>query len=142
VDEPVPPARRRIFWSCALLGWGVMAFGVAGLINESSRTRPDQWVRWFFGALLAHDAVAAPITFAVAAVIVARVPRSWRAAVQAWLFASAVIVLTTWPFLRGYGRSSINPSILPNNYARGLLLVLALLLGASAIAGWSASRRR
>jgi hypothetical protein len=110
-----------------LLGWGVMAFGVLGLFHSSNRTHPEQWARWFFGSLAAHDFIVAPIVFAAGTLLVTRIPAPWRAPIQGGLIASGIIALTAWPFLRGYGRDPDNPSILPNNYAIGLIVVLAIV---------------
>ena len=40
---------------------------------------------------------------------------------------SAVLVAIAWPFVRGYGRRSGNPSLLPRNYAVGLAAYLAVI---------------
>jgi hypothetical protein len=110
-----------------LLGWGLMAFGVVGLIHNSSRTHPDQWVKWFFGSLVAHDFIVAPVVFAIGALLVARIPGPLRAPIQGGLIATGIITPMSWPLLRGYGRDPSNSSVLPNNYAVSLLIVLAVL---------------
>jgi hypothetical protein len=52
--------------------------------------------------------------------------------------ASAAISLVTFPTVRGYGRAADNPSLLPGNYGRSLVLVIALVwLAAFA---WGATR--
>jgi hypothetical protein len=104
-----------------------MAFGVMGLIHNSSRTHPDQWVKWFIGSLVAHDFIVAPLVFAIGALLVARIPAAWRAPIQSGLIATGIIVLMSWPLLRGYGRDPRNPSVLPNNYAVNLVIVLAVV---------------
>ncbi|MGH2752338.1 MAG: hypothetical protein ACRDK3_15935 [Actinomycetota bacterium] len=109
------------------VGWAIIAYGIAGLLDNAGRTNPGQWIRWFAGALIVHDFIVAPLTFAVGAQLVARLRRPLRAPVQGALIASGIIVLTTWPFLRGYGLRADNPSALPNHYAAGLTLVLTLV---------------
>jgi hypothetical protein len=108
-------------------GWIVMAFGIWGLFNDSARTHPTEWARWFFGALVVHDFVVAPIVFLVAALLLARIPARWKAPLQCGLIASAIVAATAWPFLRGYGRRPDNSSVLPNNYSVGLLVVIGLI---------------
>jgi hypothetical protein len=122
-----------------LLGWGLMAFGVVGLIHNSSRTHPDQWVKWFFGSLVAHDFIVAPVVFTIGAFLVARIPALSRAPIQGGLIATGIITLMSWPFLRGYGRDPSNPSVLPNNYAVSLVIVVAV---AWAVAGLLCLGRR
>jgi hypothetical protein len=118
---------------CLILGWLVILYGVWGLFDASQRTNPDQWVRWFLGSLVAHDLVIAPLTFATGAFLVKRVRGSLRGSLQAGLIASAIIVLTVWPLVRGYGLREDNPSALPNNYVAGLMLVLTVVWSGVAI---------
>ena len=40
---------------------------------------------------------------------------------------SAVLAVVAWPFVRGYGRQPGNPSLLPRNYAAGLVVYLAAI---------------
>ena len=133
---------RRSFWVCLALGWVVMGYGVWGLLDNASRTNPDQWIRWFTGSLIAHDLVVAPVTFAVGALVVGRIPLPFRPPFQGGLIASAILVLTTWPLVRGYGLRADNPSALPNNYLAGLALVLAVVWSAVAVIAVRSWRRR
>ncbi|MBW8825417.1 MAG: hypothetical protein JF603_03565 [Acidobacteria bacterium] len=51
------------------------------------------------------------------------------------LLVSGAESLVAWPLARGYGRQSSNPSLLPRNYAHGLLVVLGVTwLGAVVVA--------
>jgi len=133
---------RRSFWVCVALGWVVIGYGVWGLLGNATRTNPDQWIRWFAGSLIVHDLVIAPVTFAVGALVVGRIPLRYRAPLQGGLIASAIIVLTTWPLVEGYGLRADNPSALPNNYLAGLALVLAVVWLAVAIIATRSWRRR
>ena len=118
-----------------------MAYGVWGLVDNATLTNPEQWIRWFIGSLVIHDFVIAPLTFVVGAFLVARVPRQMRAPFQAGLIVSAVIVLTTWPLVRGYGLRSDNPSALPNDYLGGLAMVLIAVWSVVAAVAWRARKR-
>lgn len=123
------------------MGWLVIAYGVWGLFDNSSRTNPEQWIRWFVGSLVVHDFVLAPLTFAVGAMLVSRVS-SLRTPFQAGGIASAIIVLTTWPLVRGYGLRSDNPSALPNDYLTGVVMVLIAVWTVVAAIAWRTRRRR
>lgn len=123
------------------MGWLVIAYGVWGLFDNSSWTNPEQWIRWFVGSLVVHDFVLAPLTFAVGAMLVSRVP-SLRTPFQAGGIASAIIVLTTWPLVRGYGLRSDNPSALPNDYLAGVVMVLIAVWTVVAAIAWRTRRRR
>jgi len=137
-----PRSSRRVFWICAVLGWLLIAYGVWGLFDNDTQTHPEQWIRWFVGSLVIHDFVIAPLTFAVGALLVARIPRPFRAPFQAGLISSAVIVLTTWPLLRGHGLRSDNPSALPNDYLTGLVMVLFAVWSVVAAVALRAWKRR
>jgi hypothetical protein len=108
-------------------GMSVMAFGVLGLFHNASRTHPDQWIRWFLGALLAHDLIVAPVVFSIAALVVSRIPARFRGPIQGGLLASGTLALVSFPFVRGYGRTPENPTVLPNNYAWGVAATLAMV---------------
>lgn len=124
----------KVFWPLAVVGLSVMAFGVLGLFHDSGRTNPSQWVRWFVGAALVHDFLVAPVVFAFAALTRKALPERFRGPVNGALITSAVLAAMTFPFLRGYGENPINDSILPNNYALNLGIVLA---GVWVVAGLS-----
>lgn len=134
----------RVFWPLAGIGIAVMGYGLYGLFENSSRTHPSQWVRWFVGAAIAHDFVVAPIVIGVGVVVVRRVHGLLKAPLQGALIATGILVLLAYPFVRGYGRSPGNPTVLPNNYARGLVVVLAIVwivAGAFMWTGWRSGRR-
>lgn len=120
----------RRFWIAVAVGWAVIAFGVVGLFANARQTHPDQWVRWFVGAALAHDLLLAPVVFSVG-----RYAARWGTSVKGGLIASGVLLLIAYPMVRGFGRDPANPSILPLNYWLNLVLMLAgvwLVVGLSA----------
>ena len=135
------PPSRRTFWICAALGWLVIGYGAWGLLDNATRTNPDQWIRWFVGSLVVHDFVVAPLTFAIGALVVSRIPRRLRVPFQAGLVASAIIVLTVWPLVRGYGLRADNPSALPNNYLAGLATVLLVVWSVVAVVAVRSTKR-
>ncbi len=135
--------RGRAFWIGAVLGWGVMAFGVIGVLGAARRTRPVELGLFLVGGALVHDLLVAPVVLLVAAVAARVVPPVARRGVSVFLFAAGAIALFSFPFIRGYGRNPTNPSILPNDYAAGLAIVIAFI--AVAALGWTAlgvARRR
>ena len=137
-----PTPSRRIFWSSVALGWAVIGYGLWGLFDNANRTNPEQWIRWFAGSLVVHDFVIAPLTFGIGALIATRVPRRIRAPLTGGLIASAIVVLTAWPLLRGYGLRSDDPSALPNDYPAGLAMVLVAVWSVVIAFALRAPRRR
>ncbi|MBV8949756.1 MAG: hypothetical protein JOZ99_02695 [Actinobacteria bacterium] len=122
--EEAKPTYSRLFWPCVLVGWGLIANGVRGVLENSRVVRASAFLRVFIGALLVHDVLLAPFVIAVGVMVARIVPRRVRAPVQAGLIISGVVVLFAFPFVRGYGRIPDNPSILPRNYGQGLAIVL------------------
>jgi hypothetical protein len=117
----------RVFWPLALIGVAIIGFGVYGLLENSDRTHPHQWARWFFGSAIAHDFVLAPVVAGVGILVARHVPARHRAVVQGALISSGIVLLFAYPFVRGFGRRPDDPSTLPNNYAAGLLWILGLI---------------
>lgn len=105
-----PEMNRPVFWGGLFIGGAVMAFGIRGLIDERAAAGPLAVGRVFVGSALVHDAVLAPAVFVLGWAIARYVPAWARAAVQAGLFASAVISLYSGPFVRGYGRADTRSS--------------------------------
>jgi hypothetical protein len=117
------PGGRR-FWASAVIGWGVIAWGVAGIVTNSLDTRPANLARFVVGGALLHDLVVAPLAI-VAGVAVARaVPGRARAPVQAALAVSAIVAVFAYPLVRGYGLAANNPTSLPHDYTANLLAIL------------------
>ncbi len=126
-----PTGYPKVFWAALALGWLVMAIGVRGLLaNADSRmaTRPVGWLVVFIASNLVHDFVLVPVVLIVAGVA-ARLPlsRAVRRPLQFALVCSGVVVLFAFPFVRGYGQNRGNRSVLPQDYTRGTLIVLAFI---------------
>lgn len=142
---PEPVARSEggvAFWIGAVAGWFVIGLGVRMGLHDRE-LKPWLLVKWVVAALVLHDAVWLTV---VAGVGVAggiafrhrRVPIT-----LAWATAtSAVLVAIGWPFVRGYGRRPDVPSALQRNYARGLLVYIAIVWLIAIAAGGIARRRR
>lgn len=117
----------KSFWAGAAVGGAVMAYGVAGLVGAARRTHPVEVATYVVGAALAHDLLVAPVALVVAAAMRRLVPGRLRQPILSVLIASAIVALFAFPFVRGYGRNPANPSVLPGNYATGLVTVLLLV---------------
>jgi len=120
-DDHAGPGR----WIGLALGLPVIAWGIRGVLVESARTHPAELGRWLVGSALVHDAIVLPIVVVVGAAARRIVSdRAWP--MVRWALAtSGVLLLVSWPFVRGYGRSPGNPSLLPRPYGAGVLVALA-----------------
>lgn len=117
----------RLYLPALVVGWLVMAVGLRGLFVNRGAVNPVRWAALFFGSALVHDLVVAPLAIAVALVVSRFVPSRIRPFLQAGLIVSAVVALFAFPLVRGYGRRTGAPTILPLDYGRGLLIVLAVV---------------
>lgn len=112
-------------WIGYAAGVALVVLGFAGLVMDSD---PAGWAWWFGGALVAHDAILVP-----AVLIVGLAVRRAGWAVRAAVIVAGAVTLATLPTVLALGRRADNPSILPLDYGRNLLLVLAAL-GLAALA--------
>lgn len=126
-QPPHPVGNRRIFWTCVLIGWALIVIGIRGVIVDASFTRPPQWSAWFVGAALFHDLVVAPVVFAVAAGLLRRVRRPYRAPLQAALVMTALVAAGSLPVVLQLGEPTGNPTVLPENALPAFVVVLAVI---------------
>jgi hypothetical protein len=121
----------RVFWVLGGVGWALMAFGVLGILKEARATAPPELAAWIIGAAMVHDLVVAPVVFSVGRTV-ARASRGLpRAAIQVGLVLTGILVLYSIPVVGGFGRLGDNPSLLPRTYGASLVVLLAMVWGAT-----------
>jgi hypothetical protein len=125
--RPHPVGNRRLFWICVAVGWALIVLGIRGVIVDARFTRPPQWSGWFVGAAVFHDLIVAPLVFAVAAIVLRRLRRPYRAPVQAALVMTALVAFATLPVVLQLGEPTMNPTVLPNDATPALLMVLGAI---------------
>jgi hypothetical protein len=106
-------------WLGYAFGGALVALGCAGLVLNLD---PVGWALWAGGILVAHDAVLVPVVL-LAGVVVRRA----GGPVRAGLIVAGLVTLATLPTVLALGRRADNPSILPLDYGRNLLIVLTLV---------------
>jgi hypothetical protein len=133
VTRPSVPetTSRRGLLAGLVLGLPIMAFGLRGAFAEAARVHPAELASWIAGAAVVNDLVLLPAVLLAGRAVRRVVPASLWPAVRTGLVASGVLALVSWPFVRGYGRSVDNPSLLPRDYATGV--------GAALVAVWLAA---
>lgn len=104
-------------------------------------------VAWFAGALVVHDGIIAPVVFGLSLLLRragTRIPWAVLAIVQAALVVAAVFAAVVIPAALKKGIGTANPTLLPLEYSRNLLLFYAVLvvLTAAAIGLYLAVARR
>ncbi len=120
------------FWISAAVGWAVIAYGVRGIFQHSLETRPSQLARFVVGGALLHDLVVAPLVILAGVAVARAVPGRARGVVQAALVVTGIVALFSYPLVRAYGLAANNPTSLPHNYARNLMIVLGLVWAVAA----------
>ena len=125
------PAGPR-FWITAAVGWAVIGWGVFGIFSNSLDTRPANLAKFVVGGALLHDLLIAPAVILAGVLIARSVPARTRCPVQAALAISAIVALFAWPLVRAYGLAANNPTSLPHNYGRNLLVILGVVWAVAA----------
>lgn len=126
-------AHGRLFWISLVAAWAVIGFGLVSLLTHARATRPLAFTAYLLGSVFVHDFVLVPMVLAVGVLAGRRLPGTVRGPVLGGLVVSGVLILASYPVLRGSGRLAGNPSLLPRDYAAGLLLVLLAVWGVTAI---------
>lgn len=125
--EPMPIA----FWPALLVGWGAITVGLLGVFQKThhfaGRVPWKEVARWTVGLAVIHDLVVAPAVCVIGLAVSRVLPVRVRAPVQGGLIVSALVTITAWPVYRVGVPLADNPSILPGDYGRGLLVVLSLI---------------
>ncbi|MEX2458159.1 MAG: hypothetical protein WD770_04165 [Actinomycetota bacterium] len=111
-----------LFWTLAVLGWGLIAAGIVGGLRNV--TSVPHWIAWLVGGVAVHDLVVAPVVAGIGRVL-RRTTGAWfRAYVQGSLAFTALVAAVALPNALAFGRDPRNPSGLPANVWGGALLLL------------------
>ena len=132
-------------WLAIVAGWALMIVAVIGAIRDPLLGSSVSWIVWVLGVAVVHDAIVLPIVLGCGWLLGRFAPAVWRGPWRFALVVGAVLVLSTLPIARRWGARSDNPSILPLEVGRNLLVLLAgLALGAllaSVAETWRTRRR-
>jgi len=129
MTEPAAPVEPtpRIFWVGLALGTLPMAWGLWLYLEAAPdlRRRLDL-AKWLVGLDLAHDLVLAPLVVGLGYAVTRVVPPRARAAVQAALIATGMVLLVGWLPLVGSSETD-NPTIQPLDYGPSIATVVAVI---------------
>ena len=111
------------------VGLPMMTFGVVEILRHTDATPIPNYLRFFVGGDIVHDAVIAPIAALVAYLVLQRVPGVARGPLRALLFGAAITVAIAWPGIRMYGRMRApdNATVQPLDYATATLTVVGVV---------------
>lgn len=144
-SDPARPATsaRGPWWRWLFLVPGLLAvgYGAFGLVTAGERVPLPAWATWFVGSALLHDLVLAPLWIGLGWLAARLLPRPARPAAVVGVAVAGVLTLVTLPFLLGPGASPDNPSFLPHDTGRNLVLIVLAVLAAAAVWGTVATVR-
>jgi len=139
-SDPARPATSALTpwwrWLFVLPGLGAVGYGIYGLLTAGSRVPLDSWLTWFVGSALLHDLVIGPVWIGLGWLGARFLPRAARSAVVVGAAVSGFLTLVALPFVLGVGADPANPSFLPREYGRNLLLLVVGVLVVTAV--WAA----
>ena len=131
-DPPVRTARG--FWvgfgpGLLLMAWGVHLY----LEATPDLERRIDLTKWLVGLDLAHDLLLAPIMVGIGYLVSRAVPAPARAAVQAALIATGIVLLISFLPLMG-SAGNANATIQPIRYGPAIAAVIAVVWLGAAVA--------
>ena len=126
-SDPARPATSAVRpwwrWLFVLPGLGAVGYGVHGLLTAGSRVPLGSWLTWFVGGALLADLVIVPIWMGLGWLAARVLPAAARPAAVVGVAVAGLLSLIALPFVLGVGADPANPSLLPRDYGRNLLLV-------------------
>lgn len=135
------PVRPWWRWLFVLPGLAAVGYGAVGLVTAGDSVPLSAWATWFIGSALLHDVVLAPIWIGLGWLTTRLLPPAARPPLVVGGAVAGMLALVALPFVLAPGRDPANPSFLPRDYGRNLLLVDAAILLVAV--GWAvlAARR-
>ncbi|GIF52067.1 hypothetical protein DFJ67_5716 [Asanoa ferruginea] len=120
-------------------GTGVMAYALFGALTDPA-TEPAGQLAFLAAVVIAHDAILMPLIIGLGFLIGRFAPIPVRRPIRVAAIISLAVTLIAIPFVLGRGRRPDDPSALPLDYGRGLLIILALVWAVALVA--TLTRRR
>ncbi|GAB3137000.1 hypothetical protein [Marisediminicola antarctica] len=125
-------------WRIALVVLGVALLVVGGLVllQDVAPKRYGGILLWFAGALVIHDGIIAGLVIAVNLTLRKagrRVPFGVLVIIQGAIVVGAIMALIVFPQIVKQGIGTLNPTILPLDYAANLVLFYGVLAAATAV---------
>ncbi|HUC04766.1 MAG TPA: hypothetical protein VL961_05155 [Acidimicrobiales bacterium] len=129
------------FWVGVALGWTAIGIGLFGLVDHPRSASAFKVLRLLIGLNVVNDAVVVPAVLLLALAVRRMAPRWFILPAQVWFIAAGSVSVYAYPLVGGFGRSKVNASILPHDYAHSYLIVLGCITAFSALLAWRSRRR-
>jgi hypothetical protein len=116
------PARTWLIIAGVLL----MSYAVLGAVTDPT-DRLGGHAAFLLAVLLGHDGLLMPLAIGLGMLVGRVVPMLARGVVAAVMYISGALVFVALPFVFGFGAKPDEPSALPLNYGRGLVIMLGIV---------------
>ena len=127
IDRSATPGwMRPVGAGLVAAGGALMLYAVVGAVTDRS-DRIGGHLIFLVAVLLGHDWLLMPLAIAIGALLSRVVPSQVRAVTVAAVYVSGVLFVVALPLILGLGRRADDPSALPLNYSRGLLISVAVV---------------
>jgi hypothetical protein len=136
-----PGEGGAVFWAGVAIGWIAIGIGLFGVFDHPGSANAFKVFRLLVGLNVVNDAVVIPALLVLAFVVRRYAPRWLILPAQVWFIMAGAVAVYAYPLVGGFGKSKVNPSILPHNYAHSLLIVLGCITAFSALLALRSWRR-
>lgn len=130
-----------VFWAGVAIGWTAIGIGLFGVFDHPGSANAFKVFRLLVGLNIVNDAIVIPTILVLAFAVRRLAPRWLILPVQVWFIMAGTVVVYAYPLVGGFGRSKVNSSILPHDYAHSLLIVLGSITLFSALLALRSWRR-
>ena len=111
-----------------LIGLALLGYGGYQLLHNSSVTHPPEVAKWLVIALIVHDGLLAWAVLVVGWLTARVIPVRTRPYVQGGLACAALITLIALPLIRRRGHAAPGLTLLTQNYAAHLAVLLSVVV--------------
>lgn len=108
-------------------GLVLFAIGAYALVDQVPLEAFPNLILWLAAGVVVHDVVIAAVVATVGWAVSRAVPARFRPTVQGGLIVAGVVAIMSIPVVIGAGRTPGNPSLLPLDYGRNLVIVLVVI---------------
>jgi hypothetical protein len=118
----------------AAVGLAGIGYGLWLILRFQPISKPFKLIEWLAGAVILHDGVLVPTTLLIGGVLTAVIPPRARRYIQGGLIASALVTIVALALIYREGDQEKPLALLQQNYAAHLVLVVAIIVGITAVA--------
>ena len=112
----------------------LVGYGAWRLLGNAEETKPLKLAEWLLAAVILHDGVLAWLVLGVSWLVARVVPGRARTYVQAGLVCAALLTVIALPLIYRRGHAAAGLTLLEQNYAAHLAVLLGIVAGLACVA--------